>query len=127
MQRQYRRKPDQFVVAIQLDLDTEGLRFRKWGGEQRCKARDWLVDNDGDIYTVERETFAKTYEKVGPGHYRKTTPIWAEQADAQGDVPTLEGSTHYEAGDYLVANERNGKPSYAVRRDQFLAMYEPVD
>jgi hypothetical protein len=126
MQRQYRRRPDQFVVAIQLDLDTEGLRFRKWGGEQRCKAQDWLVDNDGDIYTVERETFARTYTKVGPGHYRKITPIWAEPASAAGEVRTLEGATHYEAGDYLISNERDGKPTYSVSREKFLATYEPV-
>ncbi len=125
--RQYRRKPDQFVVAIQLNLDTEGLRFCKWGGEQRCKAQDWLVDNDGDIYTVERETFARTYARIAPGHYRKITPIWAEEAATAGHVQTLEGTTRYEAGDYLVADEREGQARYAVKREKFLAMYQLVE
>jgi hypothetical protein len=126
MRRQFRRKPDQFVVAVQLDLDTDGFTFRKWGAEQRCQAKDWLVDNEGDVYTVDRDTFAKTYAKVGPGHYRKTTPVWAEPASAPGSVRTQEGTTHYQAGDYLVANDPEGKDAYAVTREKFLATYEPV-
>jgi hypothetical protein len=126
MRRQYRRKADQFVVAVQLDLDTEGFTFRKWGGEQRCESKDWLVDNDGDVYTVDRDTFARTYTKVAPGHYLKTTPVWAERASAAGSVRTQEGTTHYQAGDYLVSNDPEGKDSYAIASDKFLATYEPV-
>ena len=127
MPRQYRSKPDQFVVAIQLDLETDGLSFRKWGAEQRCGAQDWLVDNDGDVYTVEREVFAKTYTKIGRGHYRKTTTIWAEPARAPGHVQTIEGATHYDAGDYLISSGPDGKPTYAIKREKFLTIYEPAD
>ena len=56
--RRYRKCPDRAVIAVQIDLDTPGFTYRKWGGEQRCKAGDWLVDNDGDVYTVDRESFA---------------------------------------------------------------------
>jgi len=50
--RRYRRKPDQYVVAVQLRLETDGFRYRKWGDEQRCKQNDWLVDNNGSVHTV---------------------------------------------------------------------------
>ena len=65
--RRYRRKADQYVAAVQLDLDTDGFTYQKWGGEQRRKRGDWLVDNDGDIYTVDGAVFARTYRKVRLG------------------------------------------------------------
>jgi hypothetical protein len=126
MRRQYQRKKDQFVLAVQLALETDGLVYRKWGAEQRCKAGDWLVDNDGDVYTVAEKEFARTYREIERGRYWKTTPIWAEQASAAGSVQTLEGTTHYEAGDYIVANEEKGPPAYAVSAKKFQLMYEPV-
>ena len=70
--RRYRKKADQFVVAVQLDLDTDGFSYRKWGAEQRCQQGDWVVDNDGDHYTVDGEVFARTYRKLSPGIYVKT-------------------------------------------------------
>ena len=75
----YQKKADQFVVAVKLDLKTEGFTYQKWGAEQRCKSGDWLVDNNGDVYTIDSEVFARTYRKLGPGKYVKTTPIWAEK------------------------------------------------
>jgi hypothetical protein len=123
--RRYRRKPDQAVAAVQLNLDTPGLAYRKWGGEQRGKPGDWLVDNGGEVYTVDAESFARTYRKVGTGAYLKTTPVWAAIADADGEVATKEGRTQYRAGDYLVSNEEDGADAYAIAADKFEAMYEP--
>lgn len=123
----YVKRPDQTVVAVQLSLDTEGFTYRKWGDVQTCKAGDWLVDNDGDVYTVDRATFARTYRRVGPGTFVKTTPVWAEVAAEDGSVKTKEGTTHYRAGDYLVFNEREGGDAYAVSADKFAAMYERAD
>jgi hypothetical protein len=31
------------------------------GAEQRCKRGDWLVDNGGEVYTVDGDSFARTY------------------------------------------------------------------
>ncbi|MBL0715756.1 MAG: hypothetical protein JJV98_18880, partial [Desulfosarcina sp.] len=76
--KRYRKKADQHVVAVQLKLETEGFTYRKWGGEQRCKQDDWLVDNGGDIYTVDQEAFAATYRQGAPGYFLKITPVWAE-------------------------------------------------
>jgi hypothetical protein len=125
--RQYRRRPDQFVLAVQLDLDTPGFTYDKWGGEQRCKQGDWLVDNDGDVYTVDQDTFRRTYREVERGRWVKTTPVWAEVAEQAGSVKTKEGSTRYAAGDYLVFNEADGGDPYAVSRAKFEALYELDD
>ncbi len=123
--RRYRRKPGQPVVAVQLKLDMEGFSYRKWGAEQRCKANDWLVQNGDEVYTVDAESFARTYTAQGQGLYVKTGKVWAEQASEAGRVKTKEGSTGYEAGDWLVSNEEDGSDAYAVRRAKFEESYEP--
>jgi hypothetical protein len=125
--RKYRKRADQAVVAVRLALKTRGFTYEKWGETQACKAGDWLVDNNGDVYTVDAATFARTYREVGRGSYVKTTPVWAEVARADGHVNTKEGATHYRAGDYLVANEEDGGDAYAVKAAAFEAMYEPAD
>ena len=122
----YRRRPDRPVVAVRLQLDTDGFDYRKWGGRQHCKRGDWLVDNDGDVYTVDADSFARTYRHVGDAAYVKSTPIWAERADAAGAVTTKEGATHYERGDYLVFNQEDGGDAYAVAKADFERMYEPA-
>lgn len=123
--RRYRRRPDQAVAAVQLRLETEGLRYRQWGHEQQARAGDWLVDNGQEVYTVEAETFARTYRRVGLGAYLRTTPIWAEQATRSGSVPTKEGHSDYAAGDWLVSNHEDGTDAYAIPADRFEALYEP--
>jgi hypothetical protein len=125
LRKRYRKKADQFVIAVRLDLDTPGITYRKWGAEQKCKAGDWLVDNNGDVYTVEAGAFARTYRSVGPGIYVKTTPIWAEKATRPGSVPTKEGQSHYHAGDYLVSNNEDGSDAYCISAAKFDSMYEP--
>ena len=101
-------------------------RTEKWGATQACKRGDWIVDNGGDVYTVDQATFDRTYRRVGPGTYLKTTPVWAEVATTPGSVATKEGVTHYDAGDYLVFNEESGGDAYAVSADKFTSMYEPA-
>lgn len=122
--RRYRKKPHLFVTAVQLSLETDGFVYQKWGAEQRCNKGDWLVDNDGDIYTVEREVFERTYRKLSPGVYLKATPIWAEVAAEPGVVDTKEGRSRYQAGDYLVANNEDGTDAYCIRPEKFNSMYE---
>lgn len=125
--QQYRRKERTTVTAVQLDLETEGFTYQKWGGTQRCKAGDWLVNNHGDVYTVDREVFERTYHMVSPGVYEKSAAVWAEQADKSGKVKTKEGSTDYKAGDYLVFNDRERKDGYAMTSETFHSLYEPCE
>lgn len=122
------RKHNRPVVAIRLSFEMDGLVYRKWGGEQRAKPNDWLVDNGGDVYTVDADVFARTYRAVDPvthpGAFVKTTAVWAEAAAAAGAVPTKEGVTHYDAGDFIVSNHADGSDSYAITRDTFHDLYE---
>lgn len=122
--RRYRRKAGAQITAVQLELDTDGFSYRKWGSDQACKPGDWIVNNDGDVYTIDRETFAQTYKEVGPGRYAKTVLVWAEQAKSPGVIETKEGETHYGAGDYLVYNDAERRDGYAMKAETFHKLYE---
>ena len=98
--------------------------YRKWGALQTCKPGDWLVDNQGDIYTVDGASFADSYTQVSPGIYRKNCDVWAKVADQAGEIKTREGVTCYDAGDYIVYNDAAGEDGYAVKRGKFESMYE---
>ena len=124
--RKYQKKVTSRVAAVQLDLETDGFAYRKWGGTQTCKRGDWIVNNDGDVYTVDRETFARTYRAVSLGVWEKVAPVWAEVAEEAGRIATKEGVTHYGKGAYLVYNDQEGKDGYAVEAEAFEAMYEPA-
>lgn len=83
-----------------------------------------MVENADDVYTVDAKSFARTYTAEGPGTYVKTGKVWAEQACLAGRVATKEGSTGYEAGDWLVSNEEDGSDAYAVSAKKFEQSYE---
>ena len=125
--RRYRKKANQFIIAVQLNMETEGFVYQKWGGEQHCKPGDWLVDNQGAVYTVDRDSFENTYAQKGPGIYVKKTPVWAEKATEPGKVATKEGFSHYQAGDYLVSNNGDGSDVYCISAKKFESMYEADD
>ena len=125
--RPYRKKADRLVTAIQLDLETDGFEYQKWGDRQRCQAGDWLVNNDGDVYTVDRDTFERTYQSVSQGLYQKTQTVWAEPLKDAGRVKTQEGWTHYQPGDYLVCNDAEGQDCYSMDAETFHAQYEPLN
>jgi len=59
----YRKKVNQVIAAVQLKLDTTGIIYRKWGDNQLCKPNDWIVDNSGEVYTIDNESFEKTYNR----------------------------------------------------------------
>jgi len=111
------------VAAVRLALETDGLVYRKWEGEQRAKPGDWIVDNDGDVYTVDADVFARTYRQTAIGAYVKTTPVWAQRATNAGSVKTKEGSTRYDPGDYLVSNNNDGSDEYAMKKEKFEDLY----
>src|SRR5262249_45747006 len=115
------------ITAVQLDLDTEGFIYNKWGGKQVCKRGDWLVNNNGETYTIANESFAQTYQFVSPGVYVKSAPVWAEVAEKAGKLKTKEGETAYEVADYLAANNEDRTDAYAMRHASFKEMYESAD
>jgi len=123
--RRYVRRTDRPIAAVRLALDTDGLVYRKWGGEQRAKPGDWIVDSNGDVYSVDADVFARTYRQMATGAYIKTTPVWAERATHAGSVNTKEGSTRYEPGDYIVSNNSDGSDTYAMQAQKFEDLYAP--
>ena len=127
MTLQYRKKANQFIIAVQLDLETDGFLYQKWGAEQKAKAGDWLAKNGDDTYTIDQDVFEKTYRQTDAGRYVKTTPIWAEKVTDEGSVDTKEGTSHYKAGDYLVSNNEDGTDSYCISADKFNEMYEAIN
>ncbi len=122
--RRYRKKVNKPVFAIQIKLETSSFSYSKWGDRQTCKAGDWLVDNDGDIYTIDQQVFAGTYRQLAPATYVKVTPIWAKKADIAGSVKTKEGRSHYRAGDYIVSNHEDGSDAWCITAEKFHDMYE---
>ena len=91
MRQRYRRKADQLVTAICLALDFDGLDFRKWGDSQHADPGDWLVDNNGDVHTVDADTFTRTYQQVSPGRWIKVSDHRRRQCDHAGRAHTLPG------------------------------------
>ncbi|MFK7997116.1 MAG: hypothetical protein AB8B87_23480 [Granulosicoccus sp.] len=126
MSLRFQRKEDTLVSAIRLKLEFSSLEYQKWGDNQRALPGDWLVDNDGDVYTVAADSFAQTYENVSPGRWRKCTHIWATQALVDGSVETQEGRSHYKAGDWIVSNDEAGTDAYAISAEKFQRLYEPL-
>jgi len=124
MRYRYKKRPEHIVTAVQLDLDTDGFTYQKWGGMQQCRSGDWLVNNQGDTYTVNRESFAKTYQQRSPGVYIKISPVWAEVAVSAGSIMTAEGMSNYRKGDYLVCNNEDGTDIYPISANRFVSMYE---
>jgi hypothetical protein len=114
-------------VAVRIAPDSDGLLYRKWRDDQRAKSGDWVVDNDGDIYTVDAEVFAHTYRRVGSDTYVKVTPVWAARAETDGTVSTKEGASHYQTGDYIVSNDSDGADEYAMSAEKFDSLYTPAE
>ncbi len=85
------------------------------------------MDNEGDTYTVDRDVFQRKYRQTvgSAGTYVRIVPVWAEVATSAGSVPTTEGTTVYEAGDYLVSNTPDGNDIFVIRKEKFEALYEP--
>jgi len=123
----YRKKHDQPVSAVQLNLECEPFDYSKWNHPNTCKPGDWIVSNGGDTYTVEKEYFRQYYTEVEKGMYVKTGGVWVEPALADGTIETFEGTTGYRAGDYLVFDREVDGKGYAVSKMDFERMYEKID
>ena len=125
--QKYRKKGGQFVVAVRLNLDTAGFTYQKWGGTQRCKAGDWVVDNDGEVYTIDADEFEKSYSRTGAGTFAKDAAVWAERANTGGRLETISGEQSYCSGVYLVSNSEDRANVYSIEQRTFEKMYELND
>ena len=123
----YRRRVEVTVVAVRLDLDTDGFTYRKWGAEQLCRAGDWLVNNAGTTYTVGATAFADAYREVSPGVFAKEDPVWVERAATSGTMPTKDGMVDFAPGDMLVFVDPDRIEGLPMSAEQFDEQYEPAE
>jgi hypothetical protein len=131
--RRYRKRAERPVIAVPISLTATAqaslgsalFSYQKWDAQQTCKTGDWLVQNGDEVYTVDRDTFSRTYREVGPGQYQKTASVWAERVTAAGKIATKEGTATYNEGDVLVYNQADRKDGYAMSEKKFTEMYEP--
>jgi hypothetical protein len=123
----YQKKSGNLVTAVRMDLMFDEFTYQKWNASQHGKPGDWLVNNNNDVYTVDNDYFRKNYKYLSPGAYEKIGTIWAEVAEEDGSIETVEGSTAYIAGDYLVYDREVGGTGYAVSKQDFERMYSPKD
>ncbi len=123
----YLKKSGNPVTAVKMDLAFDDFIYQKWNASQSGKPGDWLVNNNDDVYTVDNDYFRKNYKCLSPGVYEKIGEIWAEVAQEDGSIETVEGSTSYIAGDYLVYDREVGGVGYAVSKQDFERMYHPKE
>ena len=119
--QKFNRKPNK-VTAIQLEGD---LTYLKWGGEQKAHKGDYLVNNNGDVYTIEKQSFNKTYKWVVSNSYSKFGSVWGFEASYDGAMSTKEGISEYKRGDYIVFNNEDETDGYCIKAEKFKDMYEP--
>lgn len=126
--KQYERRPDGLIIAIQIRLDLEagGIAYRKWDSEQWGKRGDWLINDDGDTYTVSAENFANDYELSESGLYRNTAKVWAEEATGSGFVEIRGGTAPFVEGNMLVFSDPDRKEGQVFFYNKFNRLYRPV-
>jgi hypothetical protein len=124
--RKYIKKERTPVIAVKLDLETEGFFYTKWGSQQKCKKGDWLVFNQGETYTIDADSFAATYEEIALGTYVKTAPVYAYEAMKDGSIDTKEGVSSYKRGDFVTFNNPDMTDGYKIDQEKFHSMYVEV-
>ena len=124
--RKCRRKQRPTVVAVCLDLETEGFLYHKWGSPRRCRAGDWLVNDAGTTYTVDARAFAASYLPLGPGLFENQLFAWVERAKSDGVLPTARGGVGYRSGDVLVFRDEDRIDGEVLAAAEFERLYEPV-
>ena len=120
-----RRRPDQYVIAVQLDLDTAGFTFRKWGAEQRVQARR----------LARRQRRRRLHRRRGQSSRAPTASCAAAPTSrrrrcgprrARRPAASPRRRAARTTGRrLLVSNDEDGSDAYAVDAAKFEAMYEP--
>ena len=130
MFRTYRAKG--VVLAIPLDLDLVApIQYQKWGSTQTAVSGSFLMQSPaGEVYTCASDaegTAPLNYAPISdePGWFRKQGTVEAYQATAAGKIETLEGTTYYGPGDYVIKNPDGDM--YAIGQAKFDIRYELVD
>lgn len=113
-------------VAIKMTLAMMPLVYTAWGGTQVGKPGDWLVSKNGEVYTVDAESFERAYKNISLGVYAKSFTIWAKVAEDDGFIPTKEGQSAFKKGDYLCFNGEFGVDGWPIPAAKFKTLYVEV-
>ncbi len=124
--KKYSKRKDLTIIAVQLDLEVGFINYVKWGSSQHAKKNDWVVNNAGECYTIDNDSFNKTYKMVSPGVYYKVGNVWAQETVCAGHIETKEGFSNYFGGDYIVYNNEDLTDGYCMSAKKFKSMYEEV-
>jgi PGDYG protein len=96
------------------------------GAPMRAEPGDWeLTDEQGNRWTVEPETFARSYRRQPDGRYAKHELVDAVQLTYPLEVPTTEGVSTARIGDWLLRDAAGAV--WPVPDQQFRVRYRPVD
>ncbi len=94
------------------------------GHHLEAQAGDWwVIGEDGSSRTVDPASFASTYEQVEAQEYRRVGFVTAVEATERQMVPTREGNSIADPGDWIVTDARG--TTWPVPRAVFEALYEP--
>jgi hypothetical protein len=112
------------VTATRLTAGRDWSTTR--GSALRAEAGDWeLSTPDGDRWTVGADLFARDYARLPDGRYAKQAIVEAVRLTARTSVPTREGASVAETGDWLVRGS-DGE-LWTVPAETFTDRYEPVE
>lgn len=105
---------------------TDPWAWRLHDGTQLlASAGDWRVtDGHGDARSVAPGEFARSYESLGDGRYRRTGRVLARRAEPGETVTTLEGDAIAGDGDWVVRGE--GGEEWPVTAERFTVGYRAV-
>lgn len=85
-------------VAIQLQSGTTGFSYHKWVTSQSCKPGDWIVKNAFDMYTVDENSFSRSYRAASLSCHRIFSPVRASMVGLGCTNESKEGFTQCQAG-----------------------------
>lgn len=114
--------PTSVVRVIQLDAPLTWNADH--GSTMQAQPGDWLVQSEGDTWSVEDGIFRVTYEHLRDDLYRKVTPVLAVELPAAGTVLSREGMVEAEQGDLLVCNVTG--ECWSMPKEKFFQRYAVV-
>lgn len=119
------------VRAYQLAVKREWQSERQLGTDSYLESLPgdwWVTSPDGGERGVAADEFDELYEQWPSdpeGVYRRKGEVDAYQASESGTIVTLEGTTSYSAGDWIVSTSQTNV--WPVPDHVFRASYAPCD
>jgi hypothetical protein len=119
-------KPYRPIAVVTARRLTEPLTWLSERGDPlRGAAGDWqLTDADGNQWTIAPATFARSYRRRPDGTYAKHEVVEAVRLAGPALIPTREGPSAANAGDWLLRDATGAV--WPITDRLFQARYRPV-